>query len=104
MIPSLMGKSSQDLPVFLQYDWLLDCVFFSDWLSDCLLPDVKLLTAVDQTKDQTLFLSQIPQRALRRTMFPVGGLRKSAVRQMALEAGLEAIVRKKEVGSLRLAL
>lgn len=53
---------------------------------------------MDQTKDQTLFLSQIPQNALQQTMFPVGGLIKSAVKTIANEAGLQAIVKKKEVG------
>lgn len=56
----------------------------------------KLLRSVDQTKDQTLFLSQIPQNALQQTMFPVGGLIKSAVKTIANEAGLQAIVKKKE--------
>jgi tRNA methyl transferase len=35
-----------------------------------------LLKAYDRTKDQTFFLSQMPQEALRRTMFPVGELTK----------------------------
>jgi len=30
-------------------------------------------------------------------MFPVGGFKKSTVKQIAREAGLDAIVRKKEV-------
>lgn len=59
---------------------------------------MKLLRSVDQTKDQTLFLSQIPQNALQRTMFPVGGLVKTAVKALANEAGLQTIVKKKEVG------
>ena len=37
---------------------------------------VKLLMAMDRIKDQTLFLSQIPQEALRNTMFPIGSLTK----------------------------
>jgi tRNA U34 2-thiouridine synthase MnmA/TrmU len=35
-----------------------------------------LLKAYDRTKDQTFFLSQMPQEALRQTMFPVGELTK----------------------------
>lgn len=58
--------------------------------------EVKLLQSVDQTKDQTLFLSQISQDALQRTMFPVGGLHKSTVKAIAIDAGLETVVRKKE--------
>lgn len=58
--------------------------------------DAKLLRALDSWKDQTFFLSQIPQNALRRTMFPVGDLLKSDAKRLATEAGLGAIARKKE--------
>lgn len=58
--------------------------------------DAKLLRAVDSWKDQTFFLSQIPQNALRRTMFPIGDLLKSDAKQLAIDAGLGAIARKKE--------
>ncbi|XP_064605086.1 mitochondrial tRNA-specific 2-thiouridylase 1-like [Liolophura sinensis] len=57
---------------------------------------VKLLKAEDTVKDQTLFLSQISQDALRKTLFPVGGLAKSAVKAIAVDAGLKKIARKKE--------
>ena len=40
---------------------------------------VKLLMAMDRIKDQTLFLSQIPQEALRNTMFPIGSLTKGTL-------------------------
>lgn len=56
----------------------------------------KLLKAADQSKDQTLFLSQISQSALQRTMFPVGKLLKKQVKQIAKSQGLERIVKKKE--------
>ena len=35
-----------------------------------------LLKSVDRTKDQTFFMSQMPQAALRNTIFPVGELTK----------------------------
>ncbi|XP_062617718.1 mitochondrial tRNA-specific 2-thiouridylase 1-like isoform X1 [Saccostrea cucullata] len=57
---------------------------------------VKLLKAVDSWKDQTYFLSQIPQKALQRALFPLGGLLKSEVKQIASEIGLQKIARKKE--------
>ncbi len=56
-----------------------------------------MLSAFDPVKDQTLFLCQISQKALQRTMFPVGALHKNVVKQIAMEAGLEKIVQKKEV-------
>lgn len=58
---------------------------------------IKLLKAKDAVKDQTFFLSQIPQRALQHTLFPLGDLTKTVVKQLAMEAGLEKIVMKKEV-------
>ena len=62
------------------------------------LAGVDLLRAVDSWKCQTLFLSQISQKALRRALFPVGGLTKDVVKAIAKDAGLEKIVQKKEVG------
>ena len=59
---------------------------------------VDLLQAVDRWKCQTLFLSQISQKALRRALFPVGDLKKDAVKAMAIEAGMEKIAHRKEVG------
>lgn len=55
-----------------------------------------LLIARDSLKDQTFFLSQIPQLSLRRTMFPLGDYLKKDVKNMAKEANLECIAHKKE--------
>ena len=53
--------------------------------------------AVDHSKDQTLFLSQIPQKSLQKTMFPIGGYFKHSIKKMAEEIGLDIIAKKKEV-------
>ncbi|XP_048740130.2 mitochondrial tRNA-specific 2-thiouridylase 1-like isoform X2 [Ostrea edulis] len=57
---------------------------------------VKLLKARDSWKDQTFFLSQIPQSALQRVLFPLGDLLKSEVKHIASEVGLQRIARKRE--------
>lgn len=57
---------------------------------------VKLLTAVDDIKDQTLFLCQIHQTALRQTMFPLGNLTKPEVKLIARKNNLEEFASKKE--------
>lgn len=57
---------------------------------------VRLHQGADLLKDQTFFLSQIPQDALRRTMFPLAGLTKDYVKKMAAEAGFHHTLRKKE--------
>jgi tRNA-specific 2-thiouridylase len=48
----------------------------------------KLYTAVDQDKDQSYFLSAIAKSALEKTLFPLGDLKKTKVRQIAKEAQL----------------
>ncbi|XP_042523289.1 mitochondrial tRNA-specific 2-thiouridylase 1 isoform X1 [Dipodomys spectabilis] len=57
---------------------------------------VKLLQAADSFKDQTFFLSQVSQDALRRTIFPLGGLTKSFVKKIAAENRLHHVLQKKE--------
>jgi tRNA-specific 2-thiouridylase len=47
-----------------------------------------LLKGLDPGKDQSYFLHRLTQAQLARTLFPVGHLRKSEVRRIALEAGL----------------
>ncbi|CAH1783546.1 unnamed protein product [Owenia fusiformis] len=56
----------------------------------------KLLKASDTWKDQTLFLSRIQQAGLRRAIFPIGGLQKTKVKDIARGTGLERIANKKE--------
>ncbi|KAK7796435.1 hypothetical protein U0070_026831 [Myodes glareolus] len=59
---------------------------------------VKLLQAADSFKDQTFFLSQVSQDALRRTIFPLGELTKEFVKKIAAENRLHHVLQKKEVG------
>jgi len=58
--------------------------------------NAQLLKSLDRTKDQTFFLSQIPQNALRNTIFPIGELTKTVVKQIAIQAGFANIAAKKE--------
>uniref|UniRef100_A0A6Q2YZA1 Mitochondrial tRNA-specific 2-thiouridylase 1 n=1 Tax=Esox lucius TaxID=8010 RepID=A0A6Q2YZA1_ESOLU len=57
---------------------------------------VRLYQGADRFKDQTFFLSQISQDALRHTVFPLSGLTKDYVKKMAAEAGFHHVLRKKE--------
>ncbi|XP_030407637.1 mitochondrial tRNA-specific 2-thiouridylase 1 isoform X1 [Gopherus evgoodei] len=57
---------------------------------------VKLLQGADHLKDQTFFLSQISQDALRRTIFPLGGLTKDFVKKIAAEHGFHHVLKRKE--------
>ncbi|XP_033987506.1 mitochondrial tRNA-specific 2-thiouridylase 1 isoform X1 [Trematomus bernacchii] len=57
---------------------------------------VRMYQAADLFKDQTFFLSQISQDALRQTMFPLAGLTKGFVKKIAAEAGFHHVLKKKE--------
>lgn len=56
----------------------------------------RLLLASDQFKDQTFFLSNMPKETLKKTMFPLGDLQKSHVKEIARNAGLDFIANKRE--------
>ncbi len=55
-----------------------------------------LCKSYDQNKDQTYFLSQIDQRQLSYTLFPLGDIDKTEVRRIAHELDLESVMDKKD--------
>ena len=57
-----------------------------------------LLRSADDDKDQTYFLNQISREAVEHTLFPVGHLPKSQVREIAREAGLPVADKKDSTG------
>ena len=67
------------------------------WPFVSLLAAVRLFQGADRCKDQTFFLSQVSQDALRSTIFPLASLTKTFVRKIAAEAGFEHVLKKKEV-------
>ena len=56
----------------------------------------RLLKAVDQTKDQSYFLSRLSQDQLRQVLFPLGCLTKPEVKALAREIGWTDIADKRE--------
>lgn len=54
----------------------------------------RLLRGLDQNKDQTYFLAQVSQKAISKTLFPIGNLQKAEVRRLAEE--LDLVVAKKK--------
>ncbi len=58
----------------------------------------ELLKAADRAKDQSYFLHRLTQAQLARVLFPLAGLKKSAVRRIAAEAGLPVAGKKDSTG------
>jgi tRNA-specific 2-thiouridylase len=58
----------------------------------------QLLKGVDPGKDQSYFLYTLGQRALSKTLFPIGGLHKAEVREIAEREGLPNWDRKDSTG------
>jgi tRNA-specific 2-thiouridylase len=65
---------------------------------DCLAGRYRLLRAVDAGKDQTYFLHALGQDQLAATLFPVGEIEKSQVREMARVAALPTHAKKDSTG------
>ena len=62
------------------------------------LKDGKLMRGIDDNKDQTYFLSQVPKEKLKKILFPVGDLKKEEVRKIALEYDLITAKKKDSTG------
>lgn len=58
----------------------------------------RLYRAIDDTKDQTYFLSAVSSAALKKVLFPIGELRKTDIRRIAKKAGLPNWDREDSVG------
>jgi tRNA-uridine 2-sulfurtransferase len=59
---------------------------------------VQLLRGLDTTKDQSYFLHRLTQTQLQNVLFPVGELRKTEVRRLALEAKLPNATKRDSTG------
>ena len=59
---------------------------------------VELLKAVDASKDQSYFLHRLNQAQLSRAMFPLGGMHKTQIRQIAEQIGLPNAKKKDSTG------
>lgn len=62
------------------------------------LGEVELLKAIDASKDQSYFLHRLNQRQLSHVMFPLGGLPKTKIRELAEQIGLPNAKKKDSTG------
>ena len=58
----------------------------------------ELLKGTDPKKDQSYFLSEVQSEVLSRTLFPIGELPKSRVKEIAKQAGLHVFNKKESMG------
>lgn len=59
---------------------------------------MRLLRGLDENKDQSYFLYMLTQPPLEKAIFPVGGLTKAQVREIAKDAGLITCAKKDSTG------
>jgi len=62
------------------------------------IKDGRLLTGLDDNKDQSYFLYRVTEAALQKTLMPIGDYRKPAVRELATELGLATADKKDSQG------
>ncbi|XFA99250.1 tRNA 2-thiouridine(34) synthase MnmA [Candidatus Izemoplasma sp. B36] len=60
--------------------------------------EIKLLRGIDDNKDQTYFLSQLTQKQLENTLFPVGEIPKKEVRKIAIDHEIPTAKKKDSTG------
>ena len=65
---------------------------------DCPGSTFRLLRGIDASKDQSYFLHRLNQGQLSKVAFPIGELKKTEVRRLALEAGLPNHAKKDSTG------
>ena len=61
-------------------------------------PRFELLKAVDASKDQSYFLHRLNQAQLSKTLFPLGEMRKTEIREIAARLGLPNAAKKDSTG------
>lgn len=99
--PDVMCNQEIKFKAFLDYAMKLD----ADYIAmghyarvERLSGEYKLKRAADTGKDQTYFLSRIGQNALSKTIFPVGDIQKSEVRDIAKKYDLATALKKDSTG------
>lgn len=67
----------------------------TEWTSE---GRVKLVRSSDETKDQTYYLSSVPEEKIQHAIFPLAGLRKTQVRELAKRWDLATATRAESMG------
>lgn len=59
---------------------------------------IKMLKGIDENKDQSYFLYTLQQHQLEKSLFPIGEIEKSVVREIATKAGFDTASKKDSTG------
>ncbi|KAF8844544.1 5-methylaminomethyl-2-thiouridylate-methyltransferase [Paxillus ammoniavirescens] len=97
---ALLEHFAED-PAFLKVPWLATGHYaHKDWklTRDSPRPRPRLLKPHDSTKDQTYYLSSMRETSLSRALFPLSGLKKTEVRELAATWKLPTATRKESMG------
>ena len=100
--PDIMCNKEIKFKAFLDYALTLGADFIATGhyarIDRSTGPDLKMLKGVDQNKDQSYFLYTLQQHQLVKSLFPVGELEKSRVREIAKKAGFDTADKKDSTG------
>ncbi len=99
--PDIMCNKEIKFKAFLDYALELGADFIATGhyaRIDRSLSEIKMLKGIDVNKDQTYFLYTLQQQQLAKTLFPVGELEKSKVREIADKAGFDTANKKDSTG------
>ena len=98
--PDIMCNKEVKFKAFLDYAIGLGCDFIAmgHYARIEHGGEAQMLRGLDDNKDQTYFLSQLTQDQLKKTLFPIGELQKSEVREIAKKLGLATAKKKDSTG------
>lgn len=96
--PDVMCNKEVKFKAFLDYAMELDADYIAMGHYAQIKRDddgtVHLMRGADQNKDQTYFLSQLSGKQLEKAMFPIGGMQKSEVREIAKRQAWQRLTKK----------
>tara|TARA_B110000503_G_scaffold68107_1_gene106481 strand:- start:18171 stop:19268 length:1098 start_codon:yes stop_codon:yes gene_type:complete len=99
--PDILCNREIKFKAFLEYALLLEADFIATGHYTRVGNEddkTTLLKGLDTNKDQSYFLHAVGHAELEKTLFPVGAIEKSRVRQLALEHGLATAKKKDSTG------
>jgi len=98
--PDILCNREIKFRAFLDYSSGLGADFIATGHYACIekAPVVRLLKAADSGKDQTYFLHTLDRKQLASSLFPLGGLNKPLVRELAKRSGFPVHAKKDSTG------